>query len=74
MDEVEKPEFLRVVKEEPIGLLTTKYYAADPNGNVWCSVMSNGRQSEWQLFKRAEEIVQPTLSVEQVLRMKAESS
>lgn len=71
--ESRQPESLTEVKTEWQGLTHAIVYATDPHGDVWVTRSIDGVVGEWRLFKKAEEIAQPTLSWEQMVeRAKAQ--
>jgi len=67
--ELEQPDFLTPVRADQDGLGYATVYAVDEQGNVWRTRQVDGSRGEWRLFKKASEIVQPTLSWEQMLEM-----
>jgi len=67
--ETEQPNNLNIVKSEPIGFMGCKYYATDPQGNVWFSTEINGKPGEWRLYKKASELPPAALSFEQMVKL-----
>lgn len=67
--EPKEPTSLTTVKVEEQGLGYAIVYAADPDGNVWRTRQVDGVPGEWRLYKKASEIVWPTLSYEQMLEL-----
>jgi RES domain-containing protein len=61
-------EELVVVGTEPIDLTTSRVFARDAQDNIWRTIIKNGEYADhWALHRRADEVVWPTPSVEDVL-------
>jgi len=71
---MEQPDLdtLTLVEIVPDGLMYRTLFANDPQGNIWRAFDRGSGAERWVLHRKHEDVLYPTLSLDQVIKMAEE--